>query len=178
MIGQRQKKNKKGGIVLGVAITIVIVTLIGIILFLLLSRNAQPEKEEEKRNVVITPENVERILEEITETQETVAPGFYTVTMNTTWHFSIGSKASYDAVVENVKANTNDVYFDIVLEEDETKVLYQSPVIPRGGRLEGITLDENLKAGNYNCVVIYHLIDKEQNTLSTLRVGLTIIVES
>lgn len=178
MIEQGQKKNKKGGIVLGIAVTIIIVVLISIILFLLLSQNAQPKKEEEKRNVVITPENVERVLEEITETQKTVAPGFYTVTMNTTWRFSSGTEASYDAVVENVEANTNDVYFDIVLEEDETNVLYQSPVIPRGGRLEGIALDEALEAGNYNCVVIYHLIDEEQNTLSTLRVGLTIIVES
>ena len=128
--------------------------------------------------MVITPENVERVLEEITETQETVAPGFYTVTMNTTWRFSTGKEASYDAVVENVEANTNDVYFDIVLESDETKVLYKSPVIPRGGRLEEIALDEPLEAGNHECVVIYHLIDENQNTLSTLRIGLTIIVES
>ena len=92
--------------------------------------------------------------------------------------FSTGKEASYDAVVENVETNTNDVYFDIVLESDETKVLYKSPVIPRGGRLEEIILDEPLEAGNYECVVIYHLIDENQNTLSTLRIGLTIIVES
>lgn len=128
--------------------------------------------------MVITPENVERVLDEITETKETVAPGYYTVTMNTTWHFAEGSEASYDAVVENVEANTNDVYFDIVLEDDETQVLYKSPVIPRSGRLEGIALDVPLEKGSHNCVVIYHLIDEEQNTLSTLRIGITIIVES
>lgn len=173
---REQKIIKKGGIFIGVAVVLVIAALIGIIIVLLLSRNAEPEAE--KRNVVITPENVERVLEEITETQETVAPGFYTVTMNTTWRFSTGKEASYDAVVENVEANTNDVYFDIVLESDETKVLYKSPVIPRGGRLEEIALDEPLEAGNHECVVIYHLIDENQNTLSTLRIGLTIIVES
>ena len=89
----------------------------------------------------------------------------------------IGKEVSYDAVVENVAKNTNDVYFDIVLEEDEEKVLYKSPVIPRGGRLEEIILDDTLDAGTYNCVVIYHLIDEDQNTLSTLRVALEIIVE-
>lgn len=172
---QEQRKTKKGGFVIGAATVILIIVLLGIIIFLLRTRQAEPE--EERRNVVVTPENVERVLEEIDQAQETVAPGYYTVTMNPTWHFATGSEASYDAVVENVEKNTNDVFFDIVLESDEEKVLYQSPVIPRGGRLEEITLEESLEAGTYDCVVVYHLIDEEQNTLSTLRVALQIIVE-
>jgi len=172
---QEQEKMKKGGLVIGIATAVIIAILIGVIIFLLLSQNAEPE--EEKRSVVITPENVEQVLEEITETQAAVTPGYYTATMNTTWHFTTGSEPSYDAVVENVETNTNDVYFDIILESDETKVLYQSPVIPRGGRLAEITLDEPLEQGSYDCVVIYHLIDEEQNTLSTLRIGITIIIE-
>lgn len=173
---QKQNKTKIGGIAIAIVIVIVIIVLIGIIIYLLQSRNAEPQ-EEEKRSVVITSENVESVLDEIEETQETVAPGYYTVTMNPTWHFASGSEASYDAVVENVEANTNDVFFDIVLESDEEKVLYESPVIPRGESLKEIVLDEPLEAGTYDCVVIYHLIDDEQNTLSTLRVTLKIIVE-
>ena len=174
---QRQNKTKKGGFVLGIIAVAIIIILIGVIIFLLLSRNTEPE--EEKRNVVVTPENVESVLDELVEKkQKTVAPGYYTATMNTTWHFASGNEASYDAIVENVEANTNDVYFDIVLEEDESFVLMKSPVIPRGGRLEEITLDETLEAGSYNCVVIYHLIDEDQNTLSTLRISITIIIES
>lgn len=176
MAEEGQKKTKKEGLWIGIAAGIIIVILVGVIIFLVLSRKEEPE--EERRNVVITLENVERVLEEITETKESVAPGYYTATMNTTWHFASGNEASYDAVVENVEANTNDVFFDIVMESDETQVLYQSPVIPRGGRLEDIALDEPLEAGSHNCVVIYHLIDEEQNTLSTLRIGITIIVES
>lgn len=170
-----KQAQKKRGLILGVIAVIIIIVLLAAIVFLLLSRKEEPE--EEKRNVVVTPENVESILEEIVEEKEAVAPGYYTVTMNTTWHFSTGKEASYDAVVENVETNTNDVYFDIVLESDEEQVLYKSPVIPLGGRLEEITLEKDLDAGVYDCVVIYHLIDKEQNTLSTLRVTLQIIVE-
>lgn len=173
---QEQNKTKKGGFVIVIVAAVIIAGLLGVIIFLLLSQNAKPE--EEKRSVVITPENVEQVLEEITETKETVAPGYYTATMNTTWHFASGDQPSYDAVVENAETNTNDVFFDIVLESDEDKVLYKSPVIPRGERLENITLDEPLDAGTYDCVVIYHLIDEEQNTLSTLRIAITIIVES
>lgn len=168
---QKQKKKRKGGLVLGIAI-VVIVALAGIIIYLLLSRDTEPE--DERRNVVITPENVESVLEELDDVQES---GYYTVTMNPIWHFETGEKTSYDAIVENVAKNSNDVYFDIVLESDEENVLYKSPVIPRSGRLEDIALDQALDAGTYNCVVIYHLIDEEQNTLSTLRVALEIVIE-
>ncbi len=168
---QKQKKTRKGGFIIGIGIAILVI-LIGIIIYLLLSRDAEPEKE--RRNVVVTPENVESVLEELDDAKEA---GYYTVTMNPVWHFETGKAVSYDAVVENVEKNTNDVYFDIVLEGDEDNVLYKSPVIPRGGRLEEIALEKPLDAGTYNCVVIYHLVDEEQNTLSTLRVTLEIVVE-
>lgn len=162
---------------IGIAIAAIIAVLLAAVIYLLLSRNMKPE--EERRNVVVTPENVESVVRDFEERQEqeTVAPGHYTVTMRTTWHFATGDGISDDAVVVNVEANTNDVYFDVVLADDEERVLYKSPVIPRGERLEEIALDEALEAGTYDCVMIYHLIDEEQNTLSTLRVAFTIIVE-
>lgn len=172
-----QKKTRKGGLVFaGIAIAIIIV-LLAVILYLLLLRNTKPE--EERRSVVVTPENVESVLLEMEERQqqESVAPAYYTVTMNPTWHFAAGDEASDDAVVINVETNTNDVYFDVVLADDEEQILYKSPVIPRGGRLEDIALDTPLEPGTYDCVVIYHLIDQEQQTLSTLRVAITILVE-
>lgn len=172
-----QSKKGKGGLVIGIAVGVVIVALIGVIVYLLITRNAQPEPE--KRNVVVTQENAEQVYEEINKMDESssVAPGYYTVTMNPTWHFKSGTETSYDAVVENVENNTNDVYFDIVLESDESQVLYKSPIIPRGGKLTDIALDEQLTVGTYPCVVIYHLVDENQNSLSTLRVTLSIVIE-
>lgn len=176
MSRQENKQNNggKGGnksvVIIGVIALVIMAVLVGVIVFLL-----KPQ-EEEKRNVVITPENVEEVLEELEEGEKT-EPGYYTVTMDTTWHFATGSESSYDAIVLNVEKNTHDVYFDIVLENDESVVLYESPVIPRGGRLENITLDTILNAGTYNCVVIYHLIDENQDTVSTLRVALKIVIE-
>lgn len=174
---REQRVKRKGGSMFSMIAIVAIVALLGLVAYLLMSRNTA--QEEERRNVLITPDNVESVVQELEEKQEqeSVAPGYYTVTMNPTWHFASGSAASEDAVVVNAETNTNDVYFDIVLAEDEEKVIYKSPVIPLGGRLENITLDEPLEAGNHGCVVIYHLIDEEQNTLSTLRVAITIIVE-
>lgn len=171
---QGQEKKKKLGIVIAIAAVIIIAVLIGIIIFLLLSRNAKPE--EEKRNVLVTPDNVEEVIQRMDEI-EYVAPGYYTVTMNFDWHFSSGDAVSSNAYVENVVGNTNAVYFDLFLVEDEENAIYKSPVIPIGSSLEEIALDTPLNAGTYDCVAVYHLVDDEQNTVSTLRVTVTITIE-
>lgn len=172
----RKQKKEKGGnrstVIVAAVAVVVIAVLIGVIVFLL-TRNGD---DEERRNVVVTEDNVDEVIQEMEES-EYVEPGYYTVTMNNEWHFATGDAVSEDATVENAEENTNDVYFDIVLAEDEDHVIYKSPVIPRGGELKDIALDEVLDAGTYDCVCIYHLVDDEQETISTLRVTLTIVIE-
>ena len=161
--------KKKGAII---ALIIVIVALVCVILFLVFHN-----KEDEKRNVVVTPDNVDQVLDQMAE-EEHVEPGYYTVTMSNVWHFANGSAVSDDAYVENKTENTNDVYFDIFLADDEENAIYKSPVIPVGSSLENIALDTTLEDGTYDCVMIYHLVDDEQNTLSTLRVTVTLVIGS
>lgn len=169
-----QEKIKKGGVVIGIAAAVIIAVLIGVIIFLLLSRNAEPE--EEKRSVVVTPDNVEEVIQKMEE-EEYVAPGYYTVTMNFDWHFATGDAVSSNAYVENALGNTNAVYLDLFLEEDEENAIYKSPVIPVGSNLQDIVLDTMLSAGTYDCVAVYHLVDDDQNTISTLRVTVTVTIE-
>lgn len=166
-------KKAKAAIVIG---SVVIIALLVTVIVLLLRGKEEPKDEGgEKRNVVVTKENAEQVAQEMANS-EYVPDGYYTTSMTTTWNFATGDATSEDAYVGNVTSNTNDVYFDVVLEEDESQVIYKSPVIPRGGELDGIKLDTKLKKGTYPCIVIYHLVDKEQNTVSTLRVGIKIIV--
>ncbi|SHI69655.1 hypothetical protein [Pseudobutyrivibrio xylanivorans] len=167
--------NSKGSNGLKIAIAVgvvVIVALLGVVIFLLVGKD---KEEPERRNVVVTQDNVDEVVEEM-DNQEYIEPGYYEASMNTTWTFATGSDVSEDAYVANVEGNTNDVYFDVVLAEDEDQVIYKSPVLPRGSELENIALDTPLDAGTYNCVCIYHLIDEEQKTVSTVRVGITIVV--
>ena len=96
--------------------------------------------------------------------------------MNSTWHFPDGSSPSPDAYVENVLSNSNDVYFDVELA-DTGEVILESPIIPRGSYMKNITLDKDLEPGSYDCVLIYLLVDKDQKTMSTLRMAITIIIE-
>ena len=169
-----QRAMGKGGKILIAVGTTVILALTAVIVFLLI-----PKEEETgpKRNVVVNHDNAEQVVEELIS-QEYVAPGYFSVYMNTTWHFSTGDAVSEDAYVANRAENTNDVYFDLFLADDESKAILESPVIPRGLEMNEISLDKKLAAGTYDCVMVYHLIDDEQNTVSTLRVGLTIIVEN
>ncbi|SCZ76068.1 hypothetical protein [Pseudobutyrivibrio xylanivorans] len=167
--------NSKGSNGLKIAIAVgvvVIIALLGVVIFLLVGRG---KEEPEKRNVVVTQDNVEEVVQEMAN-EDYIEPGYYEASMSTTWTFATGSDVSDDAYVANVEGNTNDVYFDVVLAEDEDQVIYKSPVIPRGGELKNIALDTPLEAGTYDCVCIYHLIDEEQNTISTLRVGITVKV--
>ncbi|HCT91825.1 MAG TPA: hypothetical protein DF613_10685 [Lachnospiraceae bacterium] len=169
---QDEKKGgkKTAGIVI---LVLVILVLAGIIIYLLLFRRAD---EKERRNEVVTPDNVGEIIGQMEEA-EFVEPGYYTVTMNYDWHFATGDAVSSDAYVENLVENTNAVYFDLFLASDEENAIYKSPVIPVGGRLQDIALDTKLDAGTYDCVAVYHLVDDDQNTISTLRVTVTVIVE-
>jgi uncharacterized membrane protein YdfJ with MMPL/SSD domain len=178
MMSEQEKKQQtgKGILVIGIIAIVVVAILVGVIIFLLVKQNT---KKEEKREVLVTEDNVEAVVEELKgiDELEKTKPGYYTVTMVFDWHFETGDVASYDAYVENLEENTNDVYFDVVLEEDEDQVLYSSPVIPIGGRLNDIKLDKKLDPGTYKAVCIYHLVDENQNPISQVRMGFRIIIE-
>ena len=183
---KEKEQKKKTGLILVVGLLVIIVLLVVVIVLLMRSREETPEEqpgnstattsEEPRRSVVVTQDTVEDIVDDMFE-QEYVPPGYYSVSMNTTWHFATGDAVSEDAYVENLAENTNDIYFDVFLVENEEEAIYESPVLPRGSELDEITLDTALSAGTYDCVMIYHLVDEEQNTISTLRIGFTIIVE-
>lgn len=170
-----QEKKKGGKKTLSIVILVIIILIMaGIIAYLLMSRREPAENE--RRNVVLSPDNVEEVIQQMEE-EEFVAPGYYTVTMNFDWHFASGDAVSSNAYVENVLENTNSVYFDLFLADDEENAIYKSPIIPVGSSLQDIALDTPLSAGTYDCVAVYHLVDDDQNTISTLRVTVTVIVE-
>lgn len=178
-------KQKKGNNMVGLLLicAVAIIVLLVVVIVLLAKGNDSASTIEEgnakKRNVVVTQDNVEQAVEEMVKAgQEFVEPGNYIVNMETKWHFATGDAISDNARVDNHALNTNDVYFDVFLLEDESEPIYESPVIPIGGFLENIALDTPLDAGEHDCVIVYHLINENQETLSTLRVAFTITVDA
>ena len=164
-----KEKKSKTGILAIIVIAIIIVGLVILILFF------TKAKTTNRRNVVVTPDNVEEILSDSQDKR--VTAGTYEVTMNTTWNFDKGDSASSDAYVENSTANTNDVYFDII-RSDTNETIFTSPTIPVGSHLENITLDKALGKGTHDCMLTYHLLDDAGNATIKLNLKLTIHVKS
>lgn len=156
--GSQEKKGGKKAI----AICIVVVILLAILLFLLLNK-------EPARNVVVNEDNVEEVI----ENREFVPPGSYEVTMNYNWNFASGTAASDDAYVKNAESNKNSVYFDVT-RKDTDETIYKSPILTVGSHLDNITLDSDLPAGVYDCIVTYHLLDEKDKSTDTVSLNLTI----
>lgn len=185
----RESSGNKPVIIAAVVSVAVIVTLLVVIIIILIKNKSDNEPNQpvepvatettdsNRRDVLVTEDNVEEVIEQL-EQEQFVAPGYYTVTQNYEWHFPSGSEESTDAHVENLPENTNDVYFDLFLQEDDENPIYQSPVIPLGAAIEHFKLDTDLDAGDYDCVMEYHLVDENQETISTVNVTVKVIVES
>lgn len=168
MSSEETKDKKKKGGKIAFLICIVAIVVLCILIYFLLHKNDEPQ-----RDVVVNEENVNDILSEM---EGGVMPGAYQATMNSTWHFEKGDAASYDAYVENAQANENPVYFDVT-RSDTNETIFESPIIPVGSHLDEIILDSELSKGTYDCVMTYHLLDEDDETISTVRVSLEIVIE-
>lgn len=151
----------------------VIIFLLILVVYLLFTRN-QENDDVVNRNIVVNEKNVEAVLQKLEE-QEVTPPGYYEVTMNSTWNFASGNVPSNNAYVENAETNTNSVYFDIE-REDTGEIVYESPILPVGTHIENITLGSSLDDGMYDCILTYHLLDDENRTTSTLKMTVTLVI--
>ena len=147
---EKSGKNGKGGKIALASCLVVIVALLGAVVFLLF--RGQDEEEPKRRNVVVNE-----------------------VTMNSTWNFPSGDAPSENAYVENATTNTNPVYFDVV-REDTGETIYESPILPVGSHLEKFELGTVLEAGTYDCLMTYHLLDEEEQEISTLQITVQIVI--
>jgi cytoskeletal protein RodZ len=183
------KKGGGKGLIIGGVILIIVLLLVVIILLLTKSKNndvipeTQPVSESAVENnaneerSVITAENAEEAVTEMLADLPTNIPTSYTVTQNSDWNFPDGASASSNAYVENDPSNETPVYFDIVVDETGETV-YSSPVLELGAKLENIKLDKELPQGTYPCTMTYHLVDDQQNTLTTVSVGVNLVIEN
>ena len=88
----------------------------------------------------------------------------FTTDMNMIWTFPSGSSTSTNAVIGNSASNAYECYFEVYLNDEEQTLLYSSPVLPVGKRLETLKLDTVLPDGSYDAVCTYHILDDEDST--------------
>lgn len=165
--GSVQRHSNRRPVIL-VAIAAVVLVVGGVLL-------ASVFGEDEKPNVVVTPDNVQDMIAELDEHERTPI-GSYEANMTNSWTFPNSHSASTDAYIGNSINNQHTVYFTIALKDSEEDI-YTSPYIPVGSRMENITLNCDLPAGTHSAVLTYHLVDDDYKELSHVSVGLEIIIE-
>lgn len=163
--------KSKTKLILIIAI-ILILALLGVIIFLLLRKDDSKAIDDGKspRATLVTEDNLEEVQAELAEP---VQDGYYEACMSVDWNFTDSSTPSTDAYVENVTTNTRTVYFDLTLDGTD-ELLYSSPFIPVGAKLDSIKLDKPLPAGDYAAIVTYHLVDDNEEELSTVAIAVTL----
>lgn len=133
-------------------------------------------KTEEKDTVTdgratfISKENVEEVKQEM---EAPVEDAYYTTSMTIDWNFYDGKSVSTNAYVANITANKRTVYFDVNLSETG-ELVYSSPYLPVGERMEEIALDKELPKGDYPAIITYHLVDDNHEELTTVSVAITL----
>jgi hypothetical protein len=125
------------------------------------------------RGVVAMPDNIEEIREKM---RQPVEDGYYETRMNVEWEFPSSDAESTNAYVENSPNNKRTVYFDLMLA-DTNELIYSSPFIPVGAKLEKFKLDAKIPAGEHTGIVTYHLVDDDYRELTTVSVSVTLRIE-
>lgn len=160
------------------AVLVLFAVLIGVIIFLVVKLGTQDKavvEEPKEEKGVILPENVDEVMSEWMEEPDTYVPQNFTVVQNSDWTFPDGNSPSTDAYVENDRENEAAFYFDIVVDSTG-ELVYSSPILELGAKIEKFKLDKPIEAGHYDCTMTYHLVDENQKELTTVTVGMEISV--
>lgn len=101
----------------------------------------------------------------------------FTTDMNMIWTFPSGTRVSNNAIIGNSASNAYECYFEVYLDDAEQTLLYSSPVLPVGKRLDTLKLDQSLPDGTYEALCTFHLLDDEDATkeLSTVSFRVSLV---
>lgn len=169
MENQKELADKKRKRVVIIAFAVLCVALV-VCIVLLLSRSKEDSKELERG--FVDDSNTDTIMNEM---GDKVAEGMYECKMTTSWVFEDGKSESPNAYVANVESNLHAVYFD-VYDASTDELLYSSPILPIGTELKNIKLEKELQKGEYDAVVMYTLVDEDNEEVSTVGFNITITI--
>lgn len=179
MKSNERNQGKKSTTVVIIVLSLVIVVLLCLVAyFLFFNKNYSKTKKIEKE----TTQNVKPMIiqdsndaeDAIKKFNEDSSDTMYNCRMTSTWTFQNGKAKSEDAYVANTDYNHYPVYFEVQLN-DTQEIVYTSSLIPVGYEVNGLTLEKDLPAGDYPATVIYHLMNDDNQEVSS--VGFTITIQ-
>ena len=162
------KSEKKAGIILVIVLLLAVIAGLGITIYMLLHRPEEPQPERAVSEGLVVDGNVD----------EKASNARFTTDMNMIWTFPSGSAVSSNAVIGNSASNQYECYFEVYLDDEEQTLLYSSPVLPTGKRLEELKLDQVLPDGTWDAICTYHILDDEDpdKELGTVSFAVSLMV--
>lgn len=146
------KKSKKKGILIALIILLLIVIVaLGVIVYALLHKPEEPKPERAVSEGLVVDGNID----------EKASNARFTTDMNMIWTFPSGSAVSNNAIIGNSESNEYECYFEVYLDNEEQTLLYSSPVLPVGKKLDELKLNQVLPDGSYDAICTYHILDDE-----------------
>lgn len=148
-----QKKSKKKILIIVIFVVLIgVIGALGAVIYQL--TNKQNQVQSQKRAVsegLVVEENRDRKASEAR----------FTTDMNMIWTFPSGSDTSNNAEIGNSASNLYECYFEVYLDNEEQTLLYSSPVLPVGSRIDKLKLNQVLPDGSYEAICTYHILDDE-----------------
>lgn len=169
MENQKETANKGRRKVIIIAFVVLCAALVVCVVLLL-----QKTKPKELDRGFVDESNKDTVMEDM---GDKVAEGMFECKMTTSWVFEDGKSESPNAYVANVENNLHTIYFD-VYEKATEELLYSSPMLPVGTELDNIKLEKELQKGEYDAVVMYTLVDENNEEVSTVGFDITISVNN
>lgn len=168
-----RRKSGNGMNKLLIIIILILLGAVGFFAYQFLQDDDGDDREVyDGRATFVTDDNVDEVVDSL---DDEVEDAYYTVAMSTDWTFYDSKSESTDAYVENMEVNERTVYFDINLSSTG-ELIYSSPYLPVGTKMQGITLDAELPAGDYPAVITYHLVDDDNQEITTVSLTMNIHV--
>lgn len=168
MENEGKKTKKKAVIIAAVVLLIIVIGIMGAVIYTLMNKKEAARERAVSAGLLVDGDEID----------QKAADARFTTDMNMIWTFESGSRISYNAIIGNSSDNLYECYFEVYLDDEEQTLLYSSPVLPVGKRLDGLTLDKPLEDGTYDAVCTYHLLDDEdpERELGTVSFGVTLLV--
>lgn len=148
-----EEKTKAKIIIIALLIfLLIIIGILGVVIYKLMNKPEESVRRERDISEGLAVEG---------SYNQKASEATFTTDMNMIWTFPSGSAVSNNAQIGNSASNLYDCYFEIYLEDEEQTLLYSSPVLPVGKRLDQLKLDKVLPDGSYDAVCTYHILDDE-----------------
>ena len=142
------EKDKSKGKKILIGVLVVVIVAMGVVIYMLLNK---PEEKRDTSEGLVVDGKVD----------EKASEARFTTDMNMVWTFPSGSAVSNNAEIGNSTSNLYDCYFEILLNDEEQTLLYSSPVLPVGKKIDKLELNQALEDGEHDAICVFHLLDDE-----------------